>query len=362
MRTIVFLVLLMNGLVVYADELIMSRPELQKMGYLPAPKFQTLPIIDTQADQLQKWNEMISWPVRFQDETHSMGNNMIQYQNYGGGAYYHGGCDLRTKESEQIYAPVSGRVEAYYYSYDRHDNGYMQKYIIPNGGSRYYYEVSIITDEGYRYEIHHIDPKTLSQELKTALKNPHSRIEKGTVLGHVVSWPAQGIDGQYYHHIHFNIIAPDGTILNPEAHAPAVLDTESPHIEKVFAIQKGKSTAVILSPDQKLPENTEEILVLTWDTKNQNVYRQAPSKIEISFENGAVTDLDFIRRLADANNQFPDIRHIFVESIFASDQKTYRTEGNYLKNTFIYRLKIPSHAQGFWAVRVIDMVGNETLF
>ena len=39
------------------------------------------------------------WPVPFLDAHHTIGNVMTQFQDYGGGAYYHGGDDLRVQSS-----------------------------------------------------------------------------------------------------------------------------------------------------------------------------------------------------------------------------------------------------------------------
>ena len=53
----------------------------------------------------------LSWPVRFQDPEHTLGNVMAQFQPFGD-PYYHGGDDLRVDAGADISAPVDGMLEA----------------------------------------------------------------------------------------------------------------------------------------------------------------------------------------------------------------------------------------------------------
>ncbi|MEQ1665431.1 MAG: hypothetical protein ABL927_08665 [Bdellovibrionales bacterium] len=348
---------------IHADELIYSKSELKQLGYKKV-SIHTQPIRHFMStDNNNLLEEKLIWPIQFQDESHSLGNNMSQFQNYGGSqSYFHGGCDLRTKQNAPIYAPISGKVEAFYYSYNQRDDGSLEKFKKPNGGDPHYFEVSIITPDGHRFEIHHIDPNTLTPELASSLKSNDPHVTQNQLLGNVVYWPVSGVDGQNYHHIHFNMIAPDGTILNPEAYEPLINDTIAPHIEKVFAKTTQSKQAIVLTSGQSLPAGTTELLVLGWDQKNNSVYTQAPSKVALLFQNGANSIWDFTRHLNLNNGQFPNIHNVFADQVKANDGNTYQTKGNYEENQFIYRLVVPADASGPFQIHLGDAAGNDTTF
>jgi hypothetical protein len=54
----------------------------------------------------------LKWPIAFQDDQHSLGNSMLEFQSYGDGPYYHGGLVLRVKKPSPVYATVCGSVES----------------------------------------------------------------------------------------------------------------------------------------------------------------------------------------------------------------------------------------------------------
>jgi hypothetical protein len=361
--------LVMSGAFAQADEWIQPREAIRLQGFRPAQEPGSRTASERFASQIDKEisaelskETSIDWPVAFQDESHSMGNAMAQFQDYGDGAYHHGGCDLRTRAGEVILAPDSGRVEAFYYTYELQENGSLKKSTRETGGQKLYYEVAIINSNGLRYEIHHIDPTRLSNELKRVLSSPDRQILKGTPLGQVVSWPLEGVDGQKYHHIHFNIIAPNGQHLNPEAFAPPLKDTTAPTIAKVFAVVAGSSRAKILKSGDLLPAGATEVLIQGWDKKDLNVYTQPLAKIEVTIGGQRVPGWDFSQALVGQNGEFPDIRNVYASQIRGDDGRTYRTRGDYTASEFIYRVSLPRSLSGAVQVRVLDQASNEARF
>ncbi|HXT01287.1 MAG TPA: hypothetical protein VN915_11470, partial [Elusimicrobiota bacterium] len=136
-----------------ADERVRPASVLLREGYKPAASFaaEAAP-----ASAALPAEHSLSWPVRFQDAEHTLGNVMNQFQPFGD-PYYHGGDDLRVDAGAGVSAPVAGRLEAGAYSYAARADGSLEKYWKPwpQTGDPTYFEVAVVSDEGLRYEFHH---------------------------------------------------------------------------------------------------------------------------------------------------------------------------------------------------------------
>ena len=95
----------------------------------------------------------------------------------------------------------------------------------PREGDDLYFEVAVVADSGVRYEFHHVDRASLPVGIATLLNAGGGRVEAGTLLGHAITWP----DGDY-HHIHYNLVLPSGTRINPEFVSPLLADHRAPEI------------------------------------------------------------------------------------------------------------------------------------
>ena len=156
------------------------------------------------------------WPF----EALSIGHSMASFQSYGWGqAYFHHGIDIRGDEGTPIYAAVGGKVVnvANYYK-----------------GSRYYWEVAILDEQGYLWQYHHVDPDSIPQKIKIAFKEKAS-VPTGELLGEIVDWPVSTF-GEVYTHIHLNVLGKDGIYLNPLHFLESLQDIQKPDDELIFAL------------------------------------------------------------------------------------------------------------------------------
>jgi hypothetical protein len=297
--------------------------------------------------------------VPFQDSQHSLGNSMAEFQQYGGELpYYHGGLDLRVAPAQAVHSAVAGRVEAGHYGYTNHPDGSMTKYWAawPGDGDPTYFEVAVITDDGYRFEHHHMDETRLPDAIVTALKNG-GRVAAGDLLGQTILWP----DGDY-NHTHINIITPSGVNLNPEYYYPLIADHSAPELQAAFAVDAvGKATALAAGATIAAPDH---FAVVTLDRKDDDVYVQLPVYAGVSFASGASSFWDFRERLAGPDGKFPGIWDFFVQSLTDQDGKEWDTSGGYGDGVSVIRLPMPARngtpASGPFTIQLGDEAGNIT--
>lgn len=348
-----------------ANELVLSRAELARRGYRPAPttsgpvwRGESLaapePAPPFEAHSLP-------WPVPFEDARHTIGNVMTQFQNYdttSAAAYYHGGDDLRVHSREWVSAPISGRLEAGHYAYDTLADGSMKKYWKPwpEEGDAMYFEVAVINPQGYRFEMHHIDRDTLTEPVLAALKAGHGSVQAGEKLGQVVEWPNSDTDETTYNHTHYNIISPEGVNLNPEHYSRELGDHVAPQITAIYAVSG--SDARPLGDDGRLAQAPDELVVAAFDKLGDNIYKHTPSYARLVFENGTETTWDFRERLRTADGRFPPIWEFFKDALTLATGETLTTTGNYDSRNFLLRLKVPAGAHGKFRVEIGDSAGN----
>ena len=358
-----------------ANERIQPRKLLLQQGYrqvqFPTQALQSAKLRLAQKDPSPPAS--LSWPVSFEDASHSMGNNMLQFQSYGDLPYFHGGCDLRTAKGAEVRSPVAGRLEAGHYSYDTNPDGSMTKFFKswPEQGEDLYFEVAVITEAGFRYEFHHIDRESLPTEIIQMLTVGGGKISVGQTLGYVAEWPVAGVGGKYYHHTHYNIVGPTGVRYNPEYFSKTLADQKAPRIFGVFAVdQNGLGTPLENGGRAPLPMPSE-FVVATTDQRELNVYTQAPPFLKLSFAPSLPsgihyrrieTQWDFRSRLLDAKGNFPQLWDVFKKSLVLPTGIELKTEGNYKANFFLFRLKVPPGGFGPFEIQVQDAAGNSSFF
>ncbi len=310
------------------------------------------------------------WPVHFESPASTIAQNYTQHQDFGG-QYYHGGCDLRAKNGSAVYAPIRGRLEGGYYSYERNPNGAKTKLWRPWDGKPYadlYFELAVIDELGYRYELHHVDPMTLPAATVKMLNDgmnpalPPPVVEAGAEIGRVVRWP----DGTY-HHVHYNIIASNGLQMNPEfytVHNAQAPDHVAPTIHGLYGITATNSV-VVITEGMNVTGPLRELVVATTDTREQSQYVQMPVQIAAIFgtQNGQpfVSGYDWLKGLIGAvtsKPKWPDIRDTFLPQLRLPNGKTLVNFGNYGKGLFLIRLPVPGQFKGPFAVRIGDSYGN----
>lgn len=301
----------------------------------------------------------LSWPVTFQDVSHTIGNSMAEYQNYGDeGPYFHGGCDLRVKRRAPLSTPISGRIEAGHYGYTNNPDGSMTKYWKPwpASGDTTYFEIAVISDDGYRFEFHHMDETQIAPEVLKSLRAGGGRVEAGAVLGNTIAWP--GFSD--YHHTHYNIISPSGVRLNPEYYSPLLTDNLKPEVKALLASMTNEKT--MLFGDGVFHETPKFFAVVVLDRQNLNTYTQPPVFAGIEFKSGEKYVWDFRERLLGPNGIFPNLWSFFIDSIKGPSGQRYETSGGYGEGQSVIRIPVPEGAKGNFTIKIGDQMGNYTTF
>jgi hypothetical protein len=170
----------------------------------------------TKADALAtgefKVKRRYSWPFPLL----SIGHNMQSFQNYGTSPYWHDGLDIRSQIGQKMYASAGGKVVN------------VENYVF---GNSLYWEVAILDKDGFVWKYHHVDRKTIPQEIHDAYKSGRE-IPEGTYIGDVVRWPVTTY-GEVYHHLHLLIVAKDGKYINPFLLLEPLPDTTAPVITAI---------------------------------------------------------------------------------------------------------------------------------
>ncbi|MGK5084713.1 hypothetical protein WDW37_15575 [Bdellovibrionota bacterium FG-1] len=355
MRKLAFLALLCFSAPVLADERIEIPSFWLSRGYLRVqPRGARVLALNGQ-DEHPTWPaHSLDWPVKFQDATHSIGNSMLEFQSYGDGPYFHGGCDLRVAAREAVRAPVAGKIEAGHYGYSNNPDGSMEKfwYPWPKEGDQTYFEVAVVTVDGYRFEFHHIDETKLSPEVLKILQDGQGgKISAGAWLGNTIVWP-----GGVYHHTHYNVITPSGVRLNPEYYSPLLDDHQKPQVEVILASFSGGDTQDFGRGEFK--QAPEFFAVAVIDRQDGNVYDHPPVYAGIRFDSGQSFAWDFRERLQAPGGGWPSIWNFFVRMIRGPDGRHYRTEGGYGEGTSVLRIPVPQSARGKFTLEIGDQAGN----
>jgi hypothetical protein len=156
----------------------------------------------------------------------SIGHNMQSFQNYGGSAYWHDGLDIRSTPNQPIYASIGGKV-VNVENYQR--------------GNPLYWEVAILDEDGFVWKYHHVDRKTIPEEIFKAFKNK-SEIPTGTFIGNVVEWPITSF-GEVFNHLHLLVVAKDGKYINPLLMMAPLEDRDAPQITKIGLVKNHRPIA-----------------------------------------------------------------------------------------------------------------------
>jgi hypothetical protein len=337
-----------------ATERIAPRAQLLSEGYAPIiySKTDSAPSLDSLPTR------SLPWPLHFEDSSHTIANSMAQYQPFDEPAYFHGGLDLRTKLHEAFFAPVAGRLEAGHYGYSTNPDGSMEKYWKPwpQSGDATYFEVAVIDDQGFRFEFHHVDRQRLPQKIVSLLNQGGARVEAGEQLGDTVFFSSS------YHHIHYNVVAPNGIRVNPESLHLPIPDHQAPTVFGVFARAAGASKFMRLEEGKSLAKTPEEIVVFTNDKLDGSVYDQPPVLVRVEFSSGETVQWDFRRALATGAGNFPNLFHFISEEISVEGEGRLQSTGGYGVGKSLIRLRVPASAKGAYTITLEDISGNAATF
>lgn len=302
----------------------------------------------------------LTWPFELPHKKGFMGNNFAQYQPYSQPGY-HGGLDMILERDSWIYAPVSGLLEAGHYAYTDNPDGTRIKHWKPwpHDGDSNYFELAVVDNLGNRFELHHVDRSTLTEEVINGLNLGKYFVKAGVQLARVVPWETSF----HYDHVHLNIHDKDGNWLNPEHFFKLLPDNIKPRCE-ILAISK-TNTSHWVTPGYKITEDIAKFVLIVSDQKNQNVFSQVPLYFELSFEQGDTFFWDFRKKLTNSDNNFSDIRQVYSTLTLLPRGESLDQPGGFYPNgvQFLVNMPIPKNkGTGKFKIIVKDMVGNSFEF
>lgn len=309
-------------------------------------------------------------PIELRFSTEQFGATINQFQDWTSPSYFHGGIDIRGEEHQDVSAPVSGKLEGGYYSYVDEVDGRTTKYFLPlvdvlNGKAeppwgKSYFEIAIIDSNGFRFELHHIDPDRLSESIKTRILN-HGSVAAGEIIGQLVNWN-RFLLGVRFHHLHYNIISPDGIYLNPLALSEPISDTIAPEIVGLYSPilpERCGTGYPRLDPNNDLSAlaNKGYLVVEAFDQIFGGKERVAPSALQADFEGHDSFGWNFTQALELPNGQRPNISKMHL--YYLCDKKGLLQLAS-RSNQFYYIIPLPAAYSGKVKVTITDQVGNAT--
>ena len=158
------------------------------------------------------------WPYKIL----SIGHSMASYQNYGGRPYFHHGLDIRGDAGTPVRASAGGKVVN------------IENYV---PGNPAYWEVAILDANGFIWQYHHIDRKSIPSSIYDAY-NSGEPIPTGTVIGEIYYWSVVTF-GERFHHVHLNILGEGGAYQNPFAFLQPLADEQGPKIAELALLKNG---------------------------------------------------------------------------------------------------------------------------
>ncbi len=358
----------MNVPKVFADRPSHHSPqELAKWGFkkfVPPPSFSSLAL----GPAILPQNLPLPLELKFSSE--QFGAVINQFQDWTSPAYFHAGIDIRGDEHQDVIAPVSGKLEGGFYSYVDEVDGRSTKYFLPLRDvldekaeppwGKSYFEVAITDRNGFRFEFHHIDPDLLTESIKKRILE-NSFVAAGEVLGQLVVW-SRYLLGVRFHHLHYNVVSPDGIYLNPFAVSAPVSDSIAPQIVDLYSpILPGRCGSGFprLDPENDLSKlvNKGYLVVEAFDQIFGGNERLAPAKLQADFTASDSFGWDFTQTLELPNGQRPNISKMHL--YYLCTDKGYLQPAT-RSNHFYYIIPLPAGYSGKVKITVTDQVGNST--
>lgn len=211
------------------------------------------------------------WPFEPQDAPHPVGHTVNSFQDYSpipGDEYFHPGVDIMASEYSSVYNVLPGRVvKAGYYDLSG-----------GNAQDPMYFEVVVNTQNGIVVQYHHIDPTSVSDEVKESLQNG-TILPVGAKIGFIVSWPIveTGYSNEPFHHLHLNTFTRDLLPLNGLQLLIPHPDERAPRFNGIFLVDAARTT--VLDPDALTDDF--RVVVEVYDLMDGNVWPLPPRRYEV---------------------------------------------------------------------------------
>ncbi len=226
----------------------------------------------------------VPWPLR---APFVVMNTIATLQYYGDRPGFHHGVDLRAAAGSKVYAPVSGAVGAGYY--------------YPRYKSPYTFMVSIDTDDGWRWEFHHVDPASVPRAILD-LTAKHGRVEAGALLAEIydtAAAPQLGVPP----HLHIDLVDPRGVRHDALSRFPPLPTSRAPEIRGVYVVDAdARAVAGVAGPARRetLAPGAYDLVVDALETVSTGTRGDAPYALEVRAADRTLGSLRF-ERLPDAD-------------------------------------------------------------
>lgn len=265
----------------------------------------------------------------------SIGHNMQSYQYYGGSPYWHDGLDIRAEKDQPVYASAGGKVVN------------IENYV---RGDALYWEVAILDDEGFVWKYHHIDRKSIPEDIFKAYKTGGS-IPSGTFIGNVVRWPVTTY-GEVYHHLHLLVVAKDGQYINPFLMMEPLADTRAPVIKKIGLAKNHRPV------EGKQIQGPHSVYVEAHDLVLHDKFILPPHKITYRLNGGEENVVWEFIHLPSGKNDSDYIRDFYLDGTCGNyNCRRFYINLNFTKETPRGQFILPKGTHKI-EVSVEDLAGN----
>ena len=315
----------------------------------------------------------IDWPTPMSPRGNKIGPILHQFQKFSD-SYFHEGVDILTPQNQNIFSPVSGVVDAGYYSYKTLSSGLSEKTYLsirdidrtdtePKLWGERYFEVSVTDNDQIRFEFHHIKRESLSADLLEKIYTT-SRVSVAEALGKVVDWPEK-VRGLDYNHIHYSILNSEGVYLNPFWYSARVPDETPPSVSSVYASVSQRCPANGLRQLKELSQlssldEVTHLVLQAQDYMGESPFPQPPTKLKAVFDNGFKHSFDYSEALFTNPFNSYDLDQIYVGKfcIGAPDFPFVIPGSESFK--FYIQIPVPNNFHGKVEVQISDFSNNST--
>jgi len=243
-------------------------------------------------------------------------------------AWFHHGLDLKAPAGTPVYAPTGGIVDVGYY--------------YPRVKIPYTYGVSIEGDNGYRWEFHHIDPRTVPQEIIDLAKK-HGHVASGAMLGRI--YDASEMNAGIFPHVHVNVIDQRGFYQNPLNFFPPFKSQNKPIIRAIYFVNRNQHIVAKWEPGSVKPmilTPGKYVLVLDISDVLGHVAEGDSLRYLSVLVNGKVLGIDDFSKHLPQKSFFEGVSNVYmIKPIVFSDGKTLsnQTVPTQLRR-FLYRFNL----------------------